>query len=108
MKRFFVVGILTLALYATGSAGQEKYVPKSEWCSTVAYLAGSIMSSRQNGIALDDILKAIDGSGSERIRDVSRGMVLDAYEAPRYSTENAKQREITEFKNKWQLSCIKS
>ena len=108
MNIVLTVGILSLAFYATGSASQEDNVSKSEWCSTVANLAGSMMSSRQNGVALDDILKAIGANKSESIRKISRFMVIDAFEKPLYLTEDAKQREIKEFKNRWQLTCIKS
>lgn len=108
MKKILLV--VAVALCSPALAQKEKAVPKSEWCSTVAYLAGAIMTSRQNEIELDELLKTVNGMGGKdgRVKDVANLMAEDAYSQQLYLTPAAKQREISEFKNKWQLTCLKS
>lgn len=108
MKRVWIIGAVLLCSSAYSQQG--KAVPNSEWCSTVAYLAGAIMSSRQNEVELDELLKLTSRMGEKesRIKDIASLMAEDAYSQQLYLSQAAKQREISEFKNKWQLKCLKS
>jgi hypothetical protein len=102
MKILIVAMALLAALSTTASA-------ELTGCKLHSYLAGEIMTSRQSGqqmATLIDIAKA--EADNSRAVQLAQLIVVDAYESPRFSTENYKARAISEFKNKWYLRCFKA
>lgn len=74
----------------------------SDWkvtCEKISSLAQSIMKSRQAGVAMSDAIRVADGNtGIE-------GIVIAAYEKPRYSTASVQKRTIEEFRDEIYLTC---
>ena len=89
--------ILILALLATFSLSAK---PTLEDCKVVSNLASQIMENRQYGV---DMAKMYEIAKE----DLSRQMILQAFEVPMYQTEKNKQIEISKFKNSWFKSCVK-
>ena len=75
------------------------------------------MTNRQSGVQMAtvmDIAKAEAEAGNNsqmlqsRVLQTMQLIIVDAYESPRFSTENYKARAISEFKNRWYLRCFKA
>lgn len=90
-----IIACLVLAL-AFPSLADDKL------CANIGVLAGLVMTLRQKGAPLSDAL--------ENAKDIKvlREIVFDAYESPRYSTEQHQERSIADFRDTWQLRCLRS
>lgn len=94
--------ILALAAFAAFSVQPAL---ASADCDAWANLAKEIMTSRQAGVPITDVValfKRMDGYTADKQR-----LIFQAYEAPRFQTEEHKQREITEFQNSAYLACAR-
>lgn len=94
--------ILALAAFAAFSVQPAR---ASADCDAWANLAKEIMTSRQAGVPITDVIalfKRMDGYTADKQR-----LIFQAYEAPRFQTEEHKQREITEFQNSAYLACAR-
>lgn len=97
---------LTLALTILSSPllaqePAEEPVDPDEYCEVISRLSEKVMESRQAGVPLSNALGVAK-------TDLSRMMVLEAWQTPRYSIESLSQREIDDFRDKWHLLCLKS
>ena len=68
-------------------------------CPTMGTLAETIMTARQGGIALSQILNG--PSGSEFVKE----MAHQAYAKTRWHGEAAQLREIQDFREQWEIAC---
>ena len=89
--------LLLAALFAALPVSAK---PTLEDCKVVSNLASQIMENRQYGV---DMAKMYEIAKE----DLSRQMILQAFEVPMYQTEKHKQMEISKFKNSWFKSCVK-
>ncbi len=71
-------------------------------CKDIGRVAEQIMEARQMGVAMD---KVVDIVGSHELMVV---IVMDAYEQPRFSTEDYVTKAVADFKNRWLLNCYKA
>ena len=71
-------------------------------CKSIESLARSIMQKRQEGISMSSMMEAIGKN------DMHRELVKLAYKKSRYSTEEYKQKSITNFANKAASTCFNS
>lgn len=82
-----------------------------EYCFNAMKLSEAVMTARQYGASIEDVLSArVDASGdsaAQSVRLVHTEMILEAYDKPIYSTEKYKQSEIKEFAAENYLACIK-
>ena len=76
-------------------------------CEVISRLARQVMTGRQNGVPLTDMMTGAE-QGDAKVADLTRAIILAAYEVPRYNTERIKQQEITDFENTVALQCYKS
>lgn len=104
MKRLLALAVVSFAAAAFAQPA------KLDWCGNIGELAETMMASRQSGVPLDTVRAFTSkmDDAQARAKDVASRMVLDAYSSPRYSSAKGQQREIEEFKIKWQLACLKS
>lgn len=86
---------LALALATTAQADQKI-------CTDLSELAEKYMTLRQQGVPMSDVMET---AGDSRI---IQGIVIDAYDSPRYSTERTKTRQRQDFRNDVYLECIKA
>ena len=76
-------------------------------CEQWETLATQIMTLRQNGAAMSQVLKNAEKFGENQLtKDEIRTMVIKAYKSPGYQTSEMKQKVITEFGNKYMVWCI--
>ena len=79
----------------------------SDVCKLASETAELIMKKRQEGIPMSkamDVFKAEDNTGLNKIM---QGIVIEAYESPRYSSMSYKIQAQEELRDKTYLSCIK-
>ena len=86
---------ILMALSTTATA-----LAKPASCEQIAELAKSIMTARQKGVSMVEMMGE-DGSLTEVI-------VVDAYEEGRYRVEANQQRRIADFRDEWFMACYKS
>jgi hypothetical protein len=70
-------------------------------CENTADTAKSIMEARQVGMSMGKILNMSENK-------VIHEMVFQAYEVPRFQTDEFQQRAISNFREKWEFDCLKS
>lgn len=75
-------------------------------CNSLAALAKSIMSSRQAGVPMTRAIELIS-TDNKQVADVSRKLVIAAYEEPAWGSKAMQEKATTEFQNKIYLPCIK-
>lgn len=100
---------LTLAaapmLIATGAPNESS--GDSDICPIYEELAEKIMTARQYGMRISDVLSADEKESPEFTR-AFRPMVFKAYESPAYSTDERRQDAIREYGQEVALSCYRS
>lgn len=88
---------------AQGSGADSDRPEWAETCTSVAEMAGIIMSRRQEGASMSKVMDAATNSGSS----VAEEMVIEAYDSPAYSTDDYRESAVTEFTNTWYSKCLK-
>lgn len=71
----------------------------AETCPVIGELAESIMEARQSGVSVSDMMAVADGN------EFFEGLVLTAFESPRYTTEEYRLREAQDFRNAVEAMC---
>lgn len=74
-------------------------------CEKVAELAEMIMTARQEGVPMVSLMKA--GSPGEGAADLTRMLIVAAYEEPGFATKENRARAVVDFQNDVYLQCIK-
>jgi hypothetical protein len=92
MKRLLIAA--TAALMMTAAHADPVCVALGEYSRTV-------MDARQTGVALSKIMEIVKGD------DIHTRIVLDAYEQPRFQTEEFRRTAIQDFGNKWETVCYR-
>lgn len=87
--------IILLSLLAVSPIAKSADV---ELCEQIQELAEVIMTARQDGAKLNDMMAASDNRLAHEI-------VIDAYKEARYNTPQFKLKAVNEFSNKWVLGC---
>lgn len=99
MKKLLTALALTLTF--TANASEEK---KSEVdvCNQISELAERYMTLRQDGVSMSKLYKTAKGN------KLVEKMIVDAYEVPKFSTDEYREIQVSKFKNRWFLNCVKS
>lgn len=90
----------TILIAAMLSAGQAHADPAL--CKAVHTLSGTIMSGRQRGVDIIDMVDIADGD------TVVLRLIRSAYEVPRYSSQDYIDKAVGEFKAKAYISCLEA
>ena len=77
-------------------------------CEQQGNLAAAIMKSRQAGTALSTVLRKFQGVSDPAARQALEAMAIRAYETPRYTTSDIKQRAIADFRADAEVACYGS
>jgi len=92
-----------LALFFAASSHAD------EVCDSIAGIAATVMTARQNGADMAPLVAAIRGvEGSDSEKRVALEIIADAFSEPMYTTPAIRERAISEFRNKWYLVCFRS
>ena len=81
---------------------------KVQTCKTYSSLAKTIMSARQNGIPMADMMEKVAAMDEDPVKNLASLMVTTAYDTNRFSSEEYKQKAVSDFENTFFSSCIKS
>lgn len=104
MKRaaFLILALSPLPVFAEAS--------QQEICRVVGDMAESVMIQRQAGAKMSDMLRIYGEDLAEVPEAVDHitKLTLLAFEKPLFSTDEAKNRSIIEFRNQAELGCYKS
>lgn len=95
--------IISLAIFPMVTLSAT--VDTDSLCLGYGEMASSIMNARQAGVSIDRAL-AIAAESEPPLSDVARGMVIDAYHHPRYTTPWMVERTISEFKTGEAVKCL--
>lgn len=99
MRSIVVVGMAVFS-FAAGQA-----VAGQGSCEVIGILAKSVMSARQGGVPMQDVLG--HGGDSKEVDELTRLLAIAAYEQPRFSSKDYQDRATTEFQNQMYLACMK-
>lgn len=77
-----------------------------ETCQHAAKIAGNIMQARQNGASVKDVIGPILSVTPEESQPLVSRIVTSAFEYPRYSSPEYRQRAVTDFENTIFLGCM--
>lgn len=94
------IALSLLALVGTAAAAGD-----DGRCEKVAELAEMIMNARQEGVPMVAMMK--NSSPGEGASDLSRMLIVAAYEKPGFSTKENRRRAVVEFQNDVYLQCVK-
>ena len=77
-----------------------------EACFSLGELATTIMTGRQNGVPMAEMIRAAATADDEGAAEVARAMVMDAYNMPRWISEENKIRAAQDFGNDVTAYCL--
>jgi hypothetical protein len=92
MKRLLIAA--TTALMMTTAHADEV-------CANLGEYARTVMESRQLGVPLSKVMAVVKDA------DIPKKIALDAYEQPRFQSEEFRQTAIEDFGNKWETLCYR-
>lgn len=95
---------LLIAAILAGAAMTANAEESVDRCAQPAELAKAIMSARQAGVPLVDVLKIEPGAD---FAELAKMLAIAAYDKPGFSTEQNRKRAIVDFQNDVYLECIK-
>lgn len=97
MKNFIIAALITVFPFAASSQDLT--------CADFGQLAENIMTARQNGVPLSQLMELL---GELRSIELFEKLVMEAYEQPRYSTKAVQNSTIEDYRNLWELGCYSS
>lgn len=100
MTLFAPVILVAASATVTASEGDDL-------CAALASAAGTTMEARQIGIPATKLLALVEPYEDEGVRVLLRGMILKAYESPRFNTEKYRKEAVAEFQNETLVNCLK-
>ena len=95
MKKLLLTVATLLAVTSTAQADTEK-------CTFISESAELIMQLRQSNAPIADVLKITEDF------EILLELVIKAYEAPRYNSEEYKADAVTDFSNLTMVTCLQS
>lgn len=100
MKRIITALALTAAMISPAMAVDK------ETCLAVKGLAEAVMSARQAGVDVSDMMATT--TENPKMNKLQQGLIVDAFSFPAYSTKDFREKEVREFGARHYLNCLKS
>lgn len=88
-----------LALISAPAFAQDDPMQK---CALVGEIAGQTLKAYSIGVYLSDMIDFAEGD------ELLLEIILDAYDEPRYSTDEMIDEAIFDFRNKWEHGCFQT
>lgn len=76
-------------------------------CEQKAKTARTLMGLRQDGAEVEKLMALVNKREDGPSKDEMRAMVLAAYEAQRWSSEEMRRRAVEDFGNEQYMACLK-
>jgi hypothetical protein len=100
MKKWMIF-LMTAAILAAGPAWAESSgMSTQDACKKYSQIAEKIMTWRQDGKSMPKMMTDFGDS------EIMRAMIIDAYNTPRYNSQEYRQRSIENFRDEVYLHCI--
>ena len=99
-----IIPIVLLAILAAPAMADDAM---DAFCTSQGKLAAAIMEGRQIGVSLDKAL-ALAAKAESPADELARGLVLDAYTHPRWTTAAVRELTISEFGDQVTLTCLRA
>lgn len=99
--------MVALAFACIAFPASHAFAESDEECAAVGRIAETVMQRRQDGLSLQSTLDAIKGKDGEQIGAGFRQMIMDAYGQMPMRTQENKDRAVGEFRDAYQLLCMK-
>ncbi|TIV12713.1 MAG: hypothetical protein E5V95_35670, partial [Mesorhizobium sp.] len=80
----------------------------TESCNAIGGLARSVMTKRQSGADMSEIMTAVESIDQKDFIPIARSIVIAAYGIPRWNGEELKQQAISDFANDVQVRCYQA
>lgn len=112
MKKLLIAVVLGVVAVSPVNAKTSKtktnqtLAPYDLSCDDIADITRSVMQLRQANAPIQDAMRLADSSFTGVNRIVVKGLTIDAYSRPLYSTDEYKKREITEYSNNKYVGCM--
>ena len=105
-----IPGQTKTALKSETANNGKKVYSEDEWlsiCKSTAGAANAIMSSRQKGVAMIEMMDKVVGTAEPALKDIIKAFVIEAYNKPQYNSPEFQQKSVLDFENYAYLTCIK-
>jgi hypothetical protein len=99
--RILIIAACSILLAWTAVSAEENQ--KDDLCATYAELAETIMRSHQSGVSLSQVFEVMGSDSDPLVRE----LVIKAYDKPRYRTDQAKNRAISDYRDFVHVECLK-
>lgn len=101
--------LFLLMMLSISSAAHSAEAEKEGACDAVDYLSGQIMTGRQDGVSMRDMMSEITKEiKNTSVTEHAKRLVIEAYSSRRMSSKKGKAEAIVEFRNKHYLACIQT
>jgi superfamily II DNA or RNA helicase len=94
--------------YASEDENNETYKRIEGNCKALSKTNALIMKARQNNMSMSEVMEIV---GSEKydknFQKHIRGVIIRAYDSPRFTLESYQQQAIDDFENEAMLNCIR-
>lgn len=93
------------------SNNSDNKYSEEDWmviCKSTAGAANAIMSSRQRGVSMTEMMDKVVHPAEPAIKDIVKAFVIEAYNRPRYETPEYQRKSVLDFENYAHLTCIKA
>lgn len=103
-----LIAFITLIVLSFPALAQTDH----EFCSLAADHAEFIMTARQAELSADEVYQRYDNikdkfTTPDKAMESIQIIIMDAYEQPRFSSEEYINRAITEFRSETYIDCLK-
>lgn len=98
---------LTLLASPAFAETETDTVLTDQYCESVGRLAKVTMGLRQQGVSLSAQMKVVAGAKGN-VKQIMQLVTLDAYDTPRWITDERKARAVEDFQIEWEVECYRS
>lgn len=103
IARFGILALLAAPLQANAEATLD------ELCKVIGSGSEAIMTGRQNGVPLSDMMAPITKMDqADPLTIFMRDATMTAYEEPHWSTEKSQAKAIQDFRSEMELKCYQA
>lgn len=104
-----VIGQVPTLVNAVELTPDGRFPSNDSLCGLIVSMqAELVMSSRQLGKPISDVITMAEDSDEKFGWGTMKEMVLAAYELPRWNTVENRMKAVEDFSNDWTLACYKA
>ena len=103
-----IIAGIALAAVLSPMNGIADEITDAQLCTLMALSAKRTMEARQTGMPLSQYLELTENMPlPDAFKSFIKELALEAYDSPRFSTNEHRIRVITEFENQVLVGCLK-